>query len=145
MKNTHLQTQSCLNTIKTALVILALTCGFQHSFAQLGNGVVFQPMHILGESITHMDVSGSIVRCDSTNTIHLKVFNENNSVQTASFQIIVRNTATGDNFTASVNIPNLPALGTLEADCSGNASLAPLVINLPASYDPAKTIMHISF
>lgn len=143
MKQT--KTNSISKGIKIFFTFFIFSLACQQSFGQMLNGIIFQPMRILGESSTHVDVSGAIVRCDSTNQIHLKVFNESNISQVAVFELYVTNTTDGTHFSKSVSIPMMSPLQHIEGNCSGDSQLADLIINLPATYNPSNTTMNVNF
>lgn len=138
MKKTNLNSNYFSKGIRILLTTLTIIAA-QQSFSQ----IVHQPMRIIGESKTHIDVSGTIVRCDTVNQIHLKVFNESNATQGTNFKLTIINSENGKQFSKSISVSSLAPTKSLEGNCAGSNS--DLIIILPKDFNPNKIAFTILF
>ena len=126
---------------------LLLTVSFAFPFlvfAQLNSSeVVYKEWSMLGESNTHVDVFYRVIKCTSTNQIHLFVFNESPKDQTASFVVDIAN-ASGKKLSRTITLP-LAKAGMYRATCEDNKSLKALKLDLPKEYEPGSFTVKISF
>lgn len=108
------------------------------------NPTIYKEWFLLGESSTQLDVSARILKCTSTNQVHLQIFNENPNNQTAHFDIEIKNNADGVKFITEISFAAQKA-AIHTANCTSDASLEALKINLPATYDPTNITIKIIF
>ena len=106
--------------------------------------VVYKNWDKLGESNNHMDVFARVIKCTSTNQIHLMVFNESSVDQVSKFVIEVTNPSTQQKFSKEVSFSTIK--GTIyKAECNSDTATDVLKINLPEGYDPAQVKITIEF
>ena len=146
-------TQLAINQNKTTLmkrkVLLALIIMIMAapaiSYAQAPVApVIYKDWESLEESLTHIDVSYRVIKCASVNQIHLLVFNENITDQTAHFEIEITNKSNGLKFTKEISYAMLKAT-IYKAECDSDSSLDKLKIDLPSSYDPNDLTVKITY
>src|SRR5206468_1464015 len=94
---------------------------------------IFKDWTMLGESQTQIDVSYRIIKCSTINQVHLFIFNENPTDQTAHFDVEIINTD-GQRFSREVTFAVTKA-NMYRATCNSDASLNALKIDLPANYN----------
>lgn len=99
---------------------------------------------MLIESPTLIDVSYRVIKCDAAAQIHLMVFNENTTDQTAHFDLEITNTDTGEKFTKEISFAAKKAT-VFKALCDSDASLDALKINLPDNYNPKALTLKLTF
>jgi hypothetical protein len=97
------------------------------------------------ESSNHVDVSYSVVKCSPTSSaeLHLQIFNEKPTADTAKLNVVIADATSTQSFTTSVTMP-LGLAELVSADCASTA-LSNLKIAVPAAYDPATLTVTITF
>ena len=123
------------------LLIPALTVLQSHSPSE---DLVYKHWTFLAESETYLDISYRVIRCGSSNEVHLQIFNENPKDQVAKFDLEITNTADGAKSTREINFA-VKAAVIIQGECNSDAATAPLKISLPAGYDPNAISVKLTF
>lgn len=124
------------------LFLTALVCTLFTGTAK--SQMILKPTHIVSESAKHIDIFATIVRCDTSNQIHLKVLNESTDTQDLSMTVIVRNNSNGKSFATDVEVKGLtPTGGSSQGSCTGGNT--DLVIKLPKEYEPRFVTIGITY
>ena len=105
------------------------------SKAQTTAPVIYQNWKLKGESSTNYEVSARIIKChpDSAVQLHLELFNEGGSAQTAHFNLTITNPETHEAIVREITYPL--ALGGLVMPLCDKNDHPALRINLPASWN----------
>jgi hypothetical protein len=106
--------------------------------------VVYKNWDKLGESSNHVDVFARVIKCTSTNQVHLMVFNESSVDQVSKFVIEVTNPASQQKFSKEVSFSTVKA-AIYKAECNSDVSTNALKIDLPEGYDPTQVKITIEF
>ena len=109
------------------------------------NTVVYQNWKMLGESPTHYEVSGRVVKChpDSTVQLHLEVFNEGVGSQACHFKITIINPVTKEQIVKEVNY-TLGVGESIKPSCD-NADRQSLRFNIPSGWNPETLEFTVTF
>lgn len=100
------------------------------------NGQTHEPLimkdwQMLGESLSHIDVSYRIVNCNDKSQVHLKLLSESDKNETISFDIGITNKLDGKSLSKSFTVA-INSMQKVQATCL-NAD-GDLAIVLPESY-----------
>ena len=106
--------------------------------------VIYKDWMSLEESLTQIDVSYRVIKCASVNQIHLLVFNENNTDQTAHFELEIINNSNGLKFIKEISYATIKTT-IYKAECDSDTSFDKLKIDLPSSYDPNNLTVKITY
>ena len=109
-----------------------------------GNLEVITEWKPLGEANNRVDVSYSIVKCDSVEQIHLQVFNESPNAQTTNMVIHVTNIVDGATFSKSISFSS-PVGALTRAECTSGGDTELLKINVPNNYDSSQLTVEVTF
>lgn len=137
MKKINKKTKVISKRIRFLFVLLITVCS-----QQLYSQAIFQPGRILGEK-NHLVVSGTVLKCDTSNQVHLKIFNNGQDDVSADFNLVITNTKTGKQVTKNVKITVVKSNQVLEGTCKGGSSN--LVFTLPKGYDIGNVAIMINF
>lgn len=123
---------------------LSLSISLHATSYQPKEEVVYKNWDKLGESSNHIDVFGRVIKCATTNQVHLMIFNESSVDQVSKFLIEVTNPATQQKFSKEVSFSTIKAT-IYKAECNSDASTNVLKIDLPEGYDPTQVKIAIEF
>lgn len=136
MKKNNPKTNYLLKGIRILFVLMIILAG-QQSYSQ----AIMQPKHILGER-EHLVVSGSVMKCDTSNQIHLKITNNGQDTISTDFDLVITNTKTGKSYSKNVTVSGLLPGKSSEGTCKTNSAL---VFTLPKDYNPGNVMMMVKF
>ena len=122
-------------------VLFISVSGF--SQAPASTGLIFKEWTVLGESAKKIDVFYRVLQCDTSNQVHLKIFNESGITQSMTFEVEIRDNQTGNSFKRTIT-STTNHLQYLTGEC-GNTSTAFLQFALPASYNPSGISAIVNF
>ncbi len=123
---------------------LSLSISLHATSYQPKEEVVYKNWDKLGESSNHIDVFGRVIKCATTNQVHLMIFNESSVDQVSKFLIEVTNPTTQQKFSKEVSFSTIKAT-IYKAECNSDASTNVLKIDLPEGYDPTQVKIAIEF
>lgn len=106
--------------------------------------VIYKHWAFLAESETYIDVSYRVIRCGSSNEVHLQIFNENPNDQVAKFDLEIMNKADGDRTTKDISF-HVKGAEIIQGECNGGTATAALRVSLPAAYDPNAISVKLTF
>ena len=137
--------QKMLTGIHLSQFIILLMLIFPSSLKAQTSSVISENWMMIGESSSMIEVSARIIKCasNSTSQIHLEIFNEGSTDQTAHFKVTLTNSLTNKQKLYEISLAVLQG-AIVKPDC-GNNKYPSLRLNMPAGWDPATVQVALTF
>jgi hypothetical protein len=134
-----------MKIFKRAISIFIISFIAINAKAQVSPKSVLKNWTVLAESGNSIDVSYTIVECESTvKQIHFSVFNESSNDQTIKFKIVVKDNLTQKSFSDNISF-DTKKMHIYKASCDSDSILNELKIDLPPTYTADQLTLSISF